>query len=186
MIIEDLSPGDWEQRQVYAKFGVAVYLCQCLETQLVNYVIALRTVAGKVVTRQEIDSLFGELFGNTLGRNLKEAARVLDDDDDLSVELQPVLRLRNDLIHHWMRERALDQGTTKKRHAMIEELDAVIEQLEAADRQLVEKTQGLLERIGVSRSVIQAEYERLRKVAESDDAKNVMQDLEPGTRARRT
>jgi hypothetical protein len=96
-----------------------------------------------------------------------------------------MLRLRNDLIHHWMRERALDQGTSKKRRAMIRELDDAIEQLEAADQQLVAKTQGLLDRIGVSRSLIQVEYERLRQIADSDEAENVMQDSEPGTRARR-
>jgi hypothetical protein len=70
--VEEISPSEWEQREVYAKFGLAVYLCQCLETQLVNYVIALRAVSGDVVTRQDVDALFAELFGHTLGRNLKE------------------------------------------------------------------------------------------------------------------
>jgi hypothetical protein len=186
VVVEELSPGEWEQREVYAKFGVAVYLCQCLESQLVNYVIALRGVAGNAITRQEVDVLFGELFGNTLGRNLREAARVLGDDAALSSELAPVLTLRNELVHHWMRERALDQGTSKKRRAMIEELDTAIEQLEVADATLVERTQPLLERLGVSRSIIHTEYERLREVAASDNAENVMQDVEVVTKARRS
>ncbi|HYM46063.1 MAG TPA: hypothetical protein VES65_07880 [Solirubrobacteraceae bacterium] len=184
-VVESISRGDWEQREVYAKFGLAIYFCQCLESQVVNYVIALRGAAGSVTTRQEVDALFGELFGNTLGRNLRHAVRILGDDKILLDELEPVLRLRNELVHHWMRERALDQGTSNKRRAMVEELDAAIEQLQAADAKLVERTQRLLEQIGVSRVAIEKEHERLSRIAESDGAENVMQDFEVVTKARR-
>ena len=177
-IVETLSADEWEHREIYAKFGVAVYLCQCLESQLVNYVIALRGVARQVITRQEVDRLFGELFGNTLGRNLREAGRVLGDDDALTSELVPALTLRNELVHHWMRERALDQGTSEKRRAMINDLDKAIEKLEVADAKLVERTQSLLERLGMPRSLIQTEYERLRAIAEGGNAENVMRDYE--------
>ncbi len=184
-VVEPISRDDWEQREVYAKFGVAVYFCQCLESQVVNYVIALRGAAGSVTTRQEVDALFGELFGNTLGRNLRHAVRIVGDDRALLDELEPVLRLRNELAHHWMRERALDQGTSNKRRAMVEELDAAIEQLQAADAKLVKRTQLLLEQIGVSRVVIDKEYERLSRLAESDEADNDMKDFEVVTKASR-
>lgn len=184
-VAERISRHDWEQREVYAKFGLAVYFCQCLESQVVNYVIALRGAAGSVTTRQEVDALFGELFGNTLGRNLREAVRIPGDDGTLFDELESVLQLRNELVHHWMRERALDQGTSKKRRAMAEELDAAIEQLQAADAMLVERTQRVLEQIGVPRAAIEKEYERLSRIAVSNEAENLMADFEVVTKARR-
>jgi hypothetical protein len=184
-VAESISRGDWEQREVYAKFGLAIYFCQCLESQVVNYVIALRGAAGRLATRQEVDALFGELFGNTLGRNLPHALGSLGDDPTLFAALESALQLRNELVHYWMRERALDQGTSKKRRAMVEELDAAIEQLQAADAKLVERTQRLFEQIGVPRAAIEKEHERLLRVADSDEAENVMQDFEVVTRGRR-
>ena len=34
---QPLDRGDWEQREVYAHFGVAIYFCQVVEAGLVNY-----------------------------------------------------------------------------------------------------------------------------------------------------
>jgi G:T/U-mismatch repair DNA glycosylase len=110
---------------------------------------------------------------------------MLGDDEVVSDELASVLTLRNDLVHHWMRERALDQGTSKRRREMVEELDSAIEQLEAADARLVERTQHLLEQVGVSKTLIQAEYKRLRAVAASGNSANVMRDFEVMTKAHR-
>jgi hypothetical protein len=185
MIAEVIPADEWEQREIYAKLGVAVYLCQCLESQLVNYVVALHAISGNVVTRDELDVIFAELLGNTLGRNLRNAVRMLGDDEAVYDELASVLTLRNDLVHHWMRERALDQGTSEKRRVMVHELHSAIEQLEAADARLVERTQGLLEQRGVSPTVIQAEYERLRTVAAGGNSENFMRDFEVVTKARR-
>ena len=64
-------------------------------------------------------------------------------------------------------------------------LDAVIEQLQATDAKLVERTQRLFEQIGVPRATVGKEHERLSRIADSDDAKNVMQDFEVVTKARR-
>ena len=63
-----LDRGDWEQREVYAHFGVAIYFCQVVESALVNYLLLLRrATTAREITETEIDEMFVELFGNTLG-----------------------------------------------------------------------------------------------------------------------
>lgn len=102
-IRQPLDRGDWEQREVYAHFGVAIYFCQVVETALVNYLLLLRrgTIA-REVTETEIDDLFVELFGNTLGRNIKNVKRILGEHGDwiLADQMTDALKLRNELVHH--------------------------------------------------------------------------------------
>lgn len=111
---------DWEVREVYAAFGVAVYFAQVVEFAVVNHIAIARTVAGgRRLTGSEFDALFDELFGATLGRNLKELHALLSDDPSLSDDLRQALALRNRLVHHWMRERIMDMGTSRKRATMM-------------------------------------------------------------------
>jgi hypothetical protein len=76
-IRQPLDRGDWEHREVYAHFGLAIYFCQVVETALVNYLLLLRrATTAREITETEIDDLFVELFGNTLGRNIKNSGDV--------------------------------------------------------------------------------------------------------------
>jgi hypothetical protein len=123
-VVERISSAGWEQREIYAKFGLAIYFCQCLESQLVNYLaLAARANAGVPMTLEEVDSLFERLFSGTLGRNIRELRSMVGDEWMAANELAPALELRNELVHHWLRDRALQQGTSHSRLAMIEELD---------------------------------------------------------------
>lgn len=169
-VVEPISREEWEHREVYAKFGVAIYFCQCLESQLVNYLALLRRIkTGASMTDDEVDELFEELFGSTFGKNLKEVRDLLGDEWALAEELTAALNLRNQLVHHWMRDRALGQGTSRKRHAMVVELNAAIEHLERIDAELVEISRRLRDRAGIPQQLIDEEYERLRRVADTDE-----------------
>lgn len=168
-IEQPLDRGDWEQREVYAHFGVAIYYCQVVETALVNYLLLLRrTTASEAISEAEIDELFGELFGNTLGRNIRNVKRLLGDAGErvLADQMAEILKLRNELVHHWMRTRSLMQGTSRTRLAMIEELEAATSQLQDASRILQERTQALMAKAGVPDEFINGEYQRLRDLAE--------------------
>ena len=77
-----------------------------------------------------------------------------------------ILKLRNELVHHWMRTRSLMQGTSRTRLAMIEELEAATSQLQDANRILQERTQALMANAGVPDEFIDGEYQRLMGLAE--------------------
>jgi hypothetical protein len=109
-VLDRMDRGDWEQREVYAKFGLAIYFCQSLESQLVNYLALLgRIRTGDPMTDADVDELFATLFSGTFGRNLKQVRDLLGDEWVLAEELTAALELRNQLVHHWMRDRALEQ-----------------------------------------------------------------------------
>lgn len=169
-IRQPLDRGDWEQREVYAHFGVAIYFCQVIEAALVNYLLLLRRAktAEHEIAEIKVDDLFAELFGHTLGRNINAVKRILGENGDwvLADQMADILKLRNELVHHWMRTRAMLQGTSENRLTMIDELESVTIKLQDADRALGERTQAMLAKVGLPDGFIEGEYQRLKDLAE--------------------
>jgi hypothetical protein len=164
-----LDRSDWEQREIYAHFGLALYFCQVVEAALVNYLLLLDRATGeREMAESEIDDLFVELFGNTLGRNIHNVKRILGEHGDwvLADQMADTLKLRNELIHHWMRTRAMLQGTSENRLAMIDELEGATAKLQDADRAISERTQAMLAKTDLPEGIVQAEYQRLTDLAE--------------------
>lgn len=166
---QPLDRGNWEQQEVYAHFGVAIYFCQVVETGLVNYLLLLRqATTGREMGESEIDELFDELFGYTLGRNINNVKRLLGEQGEwvLAGQMTETLKLRNELVHHWMRTRSLMQGTSETRLEMIEELENATAKLQAASAALQERVQALLKKAGLPDGFIEDEYQRLSALAE--------------------
>jgi hypothetical protein len=166
---QPLGRDDWEQREVWAHFGVAIYFCQVVETGLVNYLLILRRSGEPgVATQTEIDEMFVELFGNTLGHNIKNVKRILGEQGEwvLAAQMAEVLELRNELVHHWMRKRVLQQATTSNRLTMIDELEAATAKLQDANRTLVERTQTMLAKAGLPEQFVADHHQHLTELAE--------------------
>lgn len=168
-VLQPLARDEWEQREIYGKFGLAVFFCQVVEAALVIYLLLLRRATdGGVATTSQVDDLFAEFFGNTLGRNISNVKRVLGDQGEwvLADQMADVLKLRNELIHSWMRTRVLRQGTSENRLAMIEELEKAISMLQDADSVLTERTQTMLVKAGMREEFVRSEFQRLTRLAE--------------------
>lgn len=166
---QPLDRAEWEQREIYAHLGLAVYFCQVVETALVNYLVLLhRATTRRGMAEAEVDELFVELFGQTLGRNVSNVKRILGEHGDwvLADRMADILKLRNELVHHWMRTRLLQQGTSEKRLAMIAELEVAIAKLQEADRALHERTEAMLAKSDMPDGLVQAELQRLMGLAE--------------------
>jgi hypothetical protein len=69
--------------------------------------------------------------------------------------------LRNDLVHHWMRQRQNGFDTHASRLQMIAELEAAARQLQAMADDLLYRIRGFLRVAGVDEAQIQAEVDRL-------------------------
>jgi hypothetical protein len=165
---QPLAREDWEQREIYAHFGLAIYFCQVVETGLVNYLLVLRRATAKEKsTVTEIDEVFTLLFGRTFGRNISSVKRILGEHGSwiLADQMGEALALRNELVHHWMRKRSLKQGTSENRNAMIDELQEAVAKLEAADHALGERTQLLMTKAGMPEDFVAIEHQRLMDLA---------------------
>jgi hypothetical protein len=103
---DELDPANDHYREVYARYGLAMYCTQVLEHELVNFVVVSGSMAGKFTTVEERDAFDEALFGSTMGRQLRHALAESRFDDDQVKALEQALQARNFLAH----ERDLDVG----------------------------------------------------------------------------
>jgi hypothetical protein len=166
---QPLDRASWELRELYATFGAAIYQCQLIETGLVNYLgLLTRMKSGRPMQSEEVDQLLGKFFRNSFGGNITQVKKLLGTEGKwiLEDQMRDALALRNQLAHHWMRERVMQLDTSENRLAMIAELEAATVQLTEADELLTKRTLKLMKAGGVSLDAIQQELERLTQLAE--------------------
>lgn len=155
-------------KEVYARFGLAVYCGQVLEHDLVNAMVFLDfipTHGYKVSTRHEwetkVDSFMDHHLGTTMGRMLKNLAAVTTVPPDIEKLLREALQKRNHLAHDFFRERALDLMTQAGRERMLIEVDACRELFEKAAEALEAIVQPLRVRFGMTDESIEAKYQAI-------------------------
>lgn len=71
-----MDAADEETREVYARYGLAMYFAQVVEHAIVNLMIALRLPECATLTKRDIDQFMDEAFTMTFGRLLKELRRM--------------------------------------------------------------------------------------------------------------
>ncbi len=130
-VSEDDDRGE-HNKTVFAHYGVAMYLAQCLEHALVNAMLFLNQFpnrANTARTRQEwwdcVDGFYDHHFEHTLGRMIRDLAKVTAVPGELESKLSRALALRNWLAHDFFRERADGFATTERHDRMIAELEDV-------------------------------------------------------------
>jgi hypothetical protein len=108
-------------REVYAQFGLAMYLAQGLERELA---ILLAIVGkGEMSTAWDYDARLAENFQSTFGALVARFGEVAgSDNQELYGQLQTAVDNRNDLAHHYFWDRAVQFSSTNGREKMIEEL----------------------------------------------------------------
>jgi hypothetical protein len=67
-----VDAADEETREVYARYGLAMYFAQVVEHAIVNLMIALRLPERGALTTRDVDQFMDEAFAMTFGRLMKE------------------------------------------------------------------------------------------------------------------
>lgn len=142
-------------KTVYAHFGLAIYLAQCLEHGLVNALVYLDLIPNKakvVQNRDEwaasVDEFMDRHFEHTLGRMICDLKRVTSVPARLESTLAEALRQRNWLAHDYFRERASEFMTVTGRERMIGELETAQNLFRDADRALDGAIKAVREKYG--------------------------------------
>jgi hypothetical protein len=162
---EELDLESDQVREVYAKYGAAMYFAQVLEHGLANFVIFSR--AGKTLRSEaDADALFQELLSSTMGRQLREVLVEEDLPEELIARLRNALRIRNFLAHDYFREGSERFLSFSGRNEMLVELEALRAELAATDDELEGITRGIMVAKGITRETIEAELASLRARAE--------------------
>ena len=152
-----MADAEETSKEVYARFGLAVYYGQVLEHGLVNAMVILRLIPHRQAVAHDheqwsaaVDEFMDHHFQTTLGRMIKAFREVSDVPPDLEDLLSRVLEKRNWLAHHYFRERADEFVTDAGRLRMIEELEIVRQLFADADRTLDSFVRPVRERYGIT------------------------------------
>ncbi len=154
---------DEQVREVYAHFGLAVYLGQVLEHALVIAMVMLKLPHRDRLTKQDIDAFMDQQFAKTLGKLIKNLRTQTTLPSDLEGLLAQALKTRNWLCHDYFRERAVEFMTDAGREKMLAELGEARDLLDRAEKQLSAVVQPLAERSGFTEAKFQQYYEEFRR-----------------------
>ena len=156
MMLEDIDPESWLSREVFARFGLAMYSSQVLEHGIVNLVVWSGLRDGSYRAYEETEAANAELFRQTLGSVKKILLSRRPDIGHLDDLLIRVVRLRNFLAHQYFRQRAAAFLTEAGKNQMIGELKKATAFFENVDAKLEPLTMQIIEAIGVDKHMPEA------------------------------
>ncbi|MGH1349143.1 MAG: hypothetical protein ACRBN8_46865 [Nannocystales bacterium] len=153
---------DGEVRDVYAHFGLALYMAQVLEHGLVNTMLFLRARGASRMEEAEIDAFYNRHFRRTLGQLVRGLSEYAEVPEGLVGVLRDALQKRNWLAHSYFRERSKDFMTGDGRTSMIQELQSARDQIHDADQRLESFLGPIRRRLGLTDEMLEEEYCRMR------------------------
>jgi hypothetical protein len=155
-------------KEVYARFGLAVYFAQVLEHGLVNALVILDLIPSRrhlARSRDEwgitVDAFMDRHFETTMGRLLNAFREVTAVPADVDGLLQDALERRNWLAHDFFRERAVEFLSCTGREQMLQEVDECRTRFEAADKRLEAIVGPLRREASITDAILEAEYQFL-------------------------
>lgn len=99
---DEMDDENYQTREVYAKFGLAVYFAQVLEAGVVNLLTIARIFPDRTATREDFTTVMENYFRRTFGSLRTAVTPYLGDDTALLNDLQRAVAQRNTLIHgYW-------------------------------------------------------------------------------------
>lgn len=150
-----LDPESEQIREVYAWFGLAIHNGQCLERELAMLLAGSAT--SERFTAWDYDDCLAGNFESTFGALVTMFSTVAGlAEKRLLVGLEKAVEERNELIHRYFWNRAVQFISTEGRSQMISELKGFATRFDSLDNEISELTHDLMERKGVSQEVVQA------------------------------
>lgn len=147
-----------QQKEVYARFGLAIHSAQILEYGLVNALVYADLMPNRKPnhTGLDFDLFMDKHFKSTMGNLILNFNKHVNVPDDFGLLLLEARNRRNFLAHHYFRERALDFVSVRGMNGMIIELDATRELFDRTDTALGDIFRPIREKFGITDEVIES------------------------------
>ena len=129
-------------REVYARYGLAMYMAQVLEHAVVNALLILQFLPTRPdhKSKESWESAFDDFYDGEFGRTFGNMLKTLDGLNILPPALISKLRAakstRDRLAHSFFRDRDLQFFTQSGRVSMIDDCEVAIAEFKAADGEL--------------------------------------------------
>ena len=154
-----LDPESEQIREVYAQFGLAIYSAQCLERELAMFLAASGT--SERFTAWDYDDRLAGNFESTFGALVTFLRVSHFVDESLLSELEKAVDERNELIHRYFWNRAVEFNSTEGRTRMIGELEGLTAHFDFLDRELTKLVHDLMAEKGVTEDVLRKHLDAL-------------------------
>ena len=159
--METLDANAKQRREVFAKYGLAMYHAQCVEKGLA---ILVSCAFNKEFLPSDFNrrgEILDEVFTKTIGRLLTRMKKQISVPPNLELALNDALQKRNWLAHEYFWIRAGELNTTRGRNKMLKELKELSDFFFRVDAHLVSIYEKWSKKAGVSQIVLD---ENLRKL----------------------
>lgn len=155
-----LDPESEQIRDVYAFFGLAIYNAQSLERELAMVVAASRTI--ERFTAWDYDDTLAQSVDSTFGALVTKFSEVAEPQvKPLLADLERAVELRNELVHRYFWNRAVNFASNEGRTRMLEELKEIGDHFDTLDKKLSEWTHEFMRSKGVGTDVLRTEFANL-------------------------
>jgi len=118
-MIDDLDEDNYQAREMYARYGLAMYNAQVLERALANAITMAQTTSKEFGTRADFDAAMISNSSVTMGKLLRRLKPFVADDVELVADLEKALALRNEFAHDFFWNHAVDADSREGRDRMI-------------------------------------------------------------------
>ena len=151
----------WEEnREVFARFGLAAYHAQCLEYELIGLLLLLKRVNMAVIDLEALLSTEQSLSKRTLGQLIYQLKSKISLDSTYEEMLTTALEKRNYLMHHFFHQHAYNIPVKSGQDLMIDELDEISYSLDNCDKMMQIITAMFAKVCGISDDAVQAVLEQ--------------------------
>jgi hypothetical protein len=149
------DPKSVQIREVYSRFGLAMYMAQVLEHGMVNALLVLRLLPTMqdYADRRSWDEAFERFYDAELAKTYGNMVRALEDaalPSDMLDRLRAAKSERDHLAHRFFREHDLDFMTLSGRTKMIAECEDLVELFQTLDRDLEAVVEPERNRFGIT------------------------------------
>ena len=159
--MEILDPESHQIREVYAHFGLAIYLAQCVEQAIIQNLIFFDLYPTAVNSNQDnktwsdrFDKFEATEMKLTMGKLIKRLKNAGETTEAIELKLDEVVSNRNWLSHGYFNDRALDFTFEDGRTKMISELEVIQTLFREVDKMISEVTMPVARRYGLTEEML--------------------------------
>jgi len=165
-----------EEKEIYARFGLAFYLVNCLEHHIANVMCCIEVMprmdkcGDRIEWENLIDKHFDKSFDETFGRlkaRLSEYSKIFPAILVIIPDLEKCVEERNFLAHHFYREYAQHWFSVKGRQEMIKRLEVAYDLFDLTSKKLDSSMEPLMEKYALTESAVEEMYNKMKAEAES-------------------
>jgi hypothetical protein len=144
-------------RDVYAHYGLAMYLAQCLEQSIFIHLMFFDLFPKQVLEfkdtehwQREFERYETQELGKSMGQIIQKLKEAGQPTEEIKVSLAAALKARNRLAHMYFSEHAIPFTQQSGRDAMIKELEGIQSMFRAVAKSLDDITMPVARKFGLT------------------------------------